>query len=151
MAYVACRGELSLEAVIRDIPARGRRLVLPRCEAPGIMTARQVRCAQDLVPGRFGLLEPSDGCGVVAPQEIDLILTPGTAFDRLGGRLGQGGGYYDRFLPQTHALRAGVCHDAALLDAVPTLAHDARMDVVFTPGGAVCCREVRNQEKHGRT
>ena len=62
---------------------------------------------------------------------------PGTAFDAQGGRLGQGGGYYDRFLARTRALRAGVCHDFALTARVPQQAHDARMDCILSPGGVI--------------
>ena len=77
----------------------------------------------------------------VGPAEIDLILVPGTAFDVRGHRIGQGGGYYDRYLNRTRAVRVGVCHDFALLSAVPSEAHDARMDIVVTPGRAVIIRE----------
>ena len=137
MAYMACRGELSLEPVIRDVLARGKTLVLPRCEADGIMTARRICAMSDLVPGAYGLLEPDGACEAIAPAKIDLILVPGVAFDRMGRRLGQGAGYYDRFLPGTQALCAGVCHDFALLENVPSQAHDIPMDFVITPGGII--------------
>ena len=75
------------------------------------------------------------------PEEIDLIFVPGTAFDVRGHRIGQGGGYYDRYLNRTRAVRVGVCHDFALLDAVPTQTHDARMDGVVTPKHTIVTRE----------
>ena len=74
-------------------------------------------------------------------RRIDLILVPGTAFDVRGHRIGQGGGYYDRYLNRTRAVRVGVCHDFALLSAVPSEAHDVRMDIVVTPGRTVIIRE----------
>ena len=134
MAYMACRGELSLEPVIRDALSSGKTLLLPRCEAPGIMTARRIACMEDLEPGSYGLPEPKDSCAAVNPQEIDLILVPGVAFDRAGHRIGQGGGYYDRFLEKSGALRVGICHEFALIDAVVHEAHDRMMDNVITPG-----------------
>lgn len=133
MAYMACRGELDLSLVIRDAHERGKTLALPRCEAPGVMTARRVDSLSQLVRGAHGLMEPDESCEVIAPDRIGLILVPGTAFDRNGGRLGQGGGYYDRFLKETSACRAGVCHGFALVDHVPIEAHDIRMDAVITP------------------
>jgi len=85
-----------------------------------------------LVPGRFGILEPSAdsppaGCG------FDLILVPGIAFDRCGGRLGRGRGYYDRFLARASGFVAGVCFDEQLIGKVPLEAHDVRMDAIVTP------------------
>lgn len=135
MAYMACRGEIDLAPVIADALARGKTLLLPRCEAPGIMTARRVTDLSQLAAGMYGLMEPAKSCAVFPPEEIDLIFVPGTAFDASGGRLGQGGGYYDRFLARTGALRAGVCHDFALTACVPAQAHDVRMDCILTPGG----------------
>jgi len=137
MAYVACRGELSVQPAIEAALDSGKTLVLPRCGQLGAMTARRIEDLSQLVPGMFGLMEPGAACGIVPPQEIDLILVPGAAFDREGNRLGQGGGYYDRFLPQSKALRVGICHDRALLDGVPHDAHDIRMDAVITPGECI--------------
>lgn len=139
MAYMACRGELSLAPVIEEIFRSEKTLALPRCEAPGIMTARRVDHPQQLVPGAYGLMEPGEGCAVLAPEEIDLILVPGTAFDAKGRRLGQGGGYYDRFLCRTNALLIGVCHDFALLAHVPAQAHDQNMHHILTPAGMFAC------------
>lgn len=150
MAYMACRGELSLEAVIRDALATGKTLLLPRCESPGVMTARRIHDMDDLVPGAYGLPEPEEDCEIVQPQDIDLILVPGVAFDRMGHRLGQGGGYYDRMLRESRALRVGVCHDFALLDCVPCEAHDVNMNMIITPDGSVRMeRENSGGHKHG--
>ena len=149
MAYMACRGELDLSPVLLDALAQGKTLLLPRCEAPGIMTARRVTDLSQLAAGAYGLMEPAQCCAVFPPEEINLIFVPGTAFDALGGRLGQGGGYYDRFLARTKALRAGVCHDFALIARVPAQAHDMRMDCIFTPGGMRCTGGQPNE--HRRT
>lgn len=135
MAYIACRGEMDVSPVIRDILESGKTLVLPRCEAGGTLTARKIASLLELAPGAYGIPEPDERAEIVPPQEIGLILVPGTAFDREGFRLGQGGGYYDRFLRGTNAVLAGICHDAALLERVPREAHDMRMDAVITPGG----------------
>jgi 5-formyltetrahydrofolate cyclo-ligase len=55
------------------------------------------------------------------------------AFDRQGGRLGFGGGYYDRFLPTTPALRVGVTHDKCLAGVLPCGEHDQCVDWIATP------------------
>lgn len=139
MAYMAVRGELSLAPVTQAILKSGKTLALPRCEAPGMMTARRIAAFSELERGAYGLPEPAESCEILAGDQIDLILVPGTAFDAQGRRLGQGGGYYDRFLIKTRALRVGVCHDAALLDCVPAQAHDLNMDYILMPGGIISC------------
>lgn len=141
MAYMAVRGELALDAVLRDALETGKTLALPRCEGEGVMRAYRVARPSDLRRGAYGIWEPDETCPPIEPDDMDLILVPGTAFDRQGDRLGQGGGYYDRYLVQTRAVRIGVCHDFALLDAVPTQTHDARMDGVVTPKHTIVTRE----------
>lgn len=141
MAYVAARGELSLRDVLLDVLASGRRLALPRCEGKGILRACIVPDLAALERGAYGIFAPPAEAETAPPAQIDLILTPGTAFDRMGHRIGQGGGYYDRFLPATRALRVGVCHDFALLDEIPSEPHDARMDVIVTPSRTIFTAE----------
>lgn len=144
MAYVACRGELSLAPVMAHALESAKALYLPRCEVPGVMTARRIAGMDDLACGMYGLMEPKAECAAADPMEIDLILVPGAAFGRDGGRIGQGGGYYDRFLEKTDALRVGICHDFALLERVPGEAHDMKMDFVITPDGIMSTHDRRN-------
>jgi len=74
---------------------------------------------------------------VVPPAEIDFILVPGLAFNPRGQRLGRGGGYYDRYLallPST-TCKIGVCFASQIVEAMPTDAHDQRVDAVATENG----------------
>ncbi len=87
-------------------------------------------------------LVPGEGYAVPEPvgelfedwEKIDLILVPGMAFDAMGNRLGRGKGYYDKVLRHTPAYKIGVCFDFQFLKAVPTEAHDVRMDNVYVSG-----------------
>jgi 5-formyltetrahydrofolate cyclo-ligase len=80
------------------------------------------------------------GLTVVVPEEepdpaaIDLVVVPGVAFTASGHRLGQGGGWYDRFLTglRPGVQRIGVCFRECLVDEIPTEAHDITMDLVIT-------------------
>ena len=58
---------------------------------------------------------------------------PAVAFDRRGGRLGRGKGFYDRLLESTRAAKIGVGYEFQLLDQLPTEPHDVPMDIVITP------------------
>jgi 5-formyltetrahydrofolate cyclo-ligase len=68
------------------------------------------------------------------PAVIDVVVVPGTAFTERGERLGQGGGWYDRFLPGVGAgcVTIGVGFEVQILDVVPTEPHDVLLDAVVT-------------------
>jgi 5-formyltetrahydrofolate cyclo-ligase len=102
------------------------------------------RChSKDLMrPGPWNLLEPDpDHCPMIPPSEIDLLLIPGLAFTRTGGRLGRGGGFYDRFLARVHprALKLGVCFQAQLLPALPLEVHDHDVRLIITEDELIRC------------
>ena len=75
----------------------------------------------------------------MTPESFDLVIVPGVAFDRQGGRLGYGKGYYDRFLDQSLAFRLALAFDFQLLETVPTEMHDVPMDGILTENGFYFC------------
>lgn len=81
--------------------------------------------------GAFGIIEP-DRTKPVMPQEIDLVIAPGIAFDRHLNRMGRGKGFYDRFLKDIQAPVIGICFDFQLFDEIPTKPHDMKMSMVIT-------------------
>ena len=98
MLYRAVRGELSLETLPVHPAAAGKRFVYPRCVS---RTEMEAMLPGGWKPGAFGIPEPDgETSETVQPEEIDLVVCPGTAFDDRGARLGMGAGYYDRFLPR---------------------------------------------------
>lgn len=129
MLYCAVRGEISPMQLIGE---RKKRFCLPRVEADGDMSAR-LYTGEALQPGALGIPACAPDAPCVAPEEIDLILVPGTAFDREMGRIGQGGGYYDRFLQRTRAVRVGLLYDFQLLERVPWHEGDMPMHALCTP------------------
>jgi 5-formyltetrahydrofolate cyclo-ligase len=92
---------------------------------------RMAKYTPELKKGKFGIPEPQHPVWA-GPDELDLILVPGVAFDRAGNRLGRGGGFYDRLLPQYRAKRAGICFDVQCLEEIPAEPHDCRMDLLVT-------------------
>ena len=90
---------------------------------------------KDLVPGYYGIPEPDPQKSLrVDPREIDAAVIPGSVFDIHGGRLGYGGGYYDRFLvndaPQ--AKRIGLAFEMQVVENVPVQPHDQPLDILIT-------------------
>ena len=110
----------------------GKRLCLPRCLPENTLEARLIRPDSRLVRHAYGMWEPGEDCPPVGPEEIDLALVPGLAFDRSGGRLGQGGGYYDRWLAGFSGLTVALCRKLTLLDRVPRQTHDRPVELVVT-------------------
>lgn len=117
---------------LRDM---GKGVCLPRCLPGNQMEARLVQRDSRLIRHPYGMLEPDTDCPSVPPDQIDLVLVPGLAFDRRGGRLGRGGGYYDRWLAGFLGVTAAFCRDGLLMDAVPRLPHDLGVDLVITETG----------------
>jgi 5-formyltetrahydrofolate cyclo-ligase len=114
-----------------------KRIALPRVSGLDL-TFHRVASRAELQAGSFGILEPSAEAPA-ACDKFDLILIPGLAFDRHGGRLGRGKGFYDRFLAAARGTRAGVCFDDQIVGKVPTGPHDLRVDFVVTPSAVFRC------------
>jgi 5-formyltetrahydrofolate cyclo-ligase len=136
--YAAQETEPDLRALL-DVPGKG--FCLPRVSGEALEFHR-CDSMELLRPGPWKLLEPDPAqCPVVPAAEIDLLLIPGLAFTRGGGRLGRGGGFYDRFLTRVHsrAVKLGVCFHAQLLGALPLEIHDHEVDQVVTEAEAVRC------------
>lgn len=114
---------------------RGHSVALPRCLPSSQMEARLVQKDSRLVRHPLGMLEPGEECPLAERSAVDFVLAPGLAFDRSGGRLGQGGGYYDRWLAEFHGVTAALCREILLLDKLPWEAHDLSVDLVITERG----------------
>ncbi len=102
--------------------------------------------SQDLKTGAYGILEPNPEFAHILsdPAVIDLVLVPGSVFDRKCGRYGYGGGFYDRFLANEakNALRVGYAFSFQVKEEIPLLPHDERLDMIVTDEGVISCRDI---------
>lgn len=135
-AYAALEEEVRLDALLVAWLEEGKEVLLPRVDGPGSIVLHRVSdLDQDLEPGLFGVREPLASCPVGDPGSVNAVLVPGVAFDRAGGRIGYGGGFYDRLLPGLPAaVSVGVCYEAQLVDRVAREPHDVSVDAVVTEG-----------------
>lgn len=126
--------EPDISSLLRAAISTGKIICLPQFDPlqATYCAARVNDLDADTVVGKYGLLEPKRNCEVTPFDKIDAVLVPGIAFDRMGKRLGRGGGWFDRMLPEIHGLKIGVTFGVQYVDAVPSEQHDAKMDCLAT-------------------
>lgn len=146
--YANLPGEVATDTLISSAWRGGKRVLLPRVAGAGQLAFAEHPVDASLVTGAFGVSEPPPTAPPVDLVDADLVLVPGLAFDRHGGRLGRGRGYYDRALatlgrsgvrdvaterdpavPRT----IGVAFDLQLVETVPMDVRDVRLEAVVTP------------------
>lgn len=138
-AYYPLATEADLRPLIQEILARGDAVFLP-CSEKDRVVFRRILNLRDLKPGKFSIPEPPAGAPVANPEEIDIVLVPGRAFDRRGNRLGRGNGGYDHWIREQRGKRTtthmwGVALECQMVADVPYEDHDERLDAIVTPRG----------------
>ncbi|HEX3025631.1 MAG TPA: 5-formyltetrahydrofolate cyclo-ligase [Clostridia bacterium] len=135
LCYVSVRDEVDTLRVIGHALETGKKVAAPICIPEGNrMEFHLISSIDDLKIGHFGLLEPEPKPQTLFyPAKLDFCIVPGLSFDRLGGRLGYGGGYYDRFLSKYRITAAGICYSSLISKIIlPTGRYDVPVSIVVT-------------------
>ncbi|GBE36981.1 putative 5-formyltetrahydrofolate cyclo-ligase [bacterium BMS3Bbin07] len=136
MLFASFRTEVDTIPIIADALTEGKRVVLPKVDgAKKELRLYNIRSVDELIPGYMGIPEPGVVEGrEVAPEELELIVMPGVAFDERGGRLGYGGGYYDRLIAgiRRRPPLVAVAYEEQVVPEVPVADHDIRVDRIVT-------------------
>lgn len=140
--YIASDGEIDPSLLMREAWRRGKQVYLPvLARWPKIaMVFQRVRPIQQWEKNRFGILQPR---WCVADQRaawtLDAVFLPLVGFDQQGGRLGMGGGFYDRCFAQLHQSehlmtpqRIGLAHDCQRVEQLPVAAWDVPLHAVVS-------------------
>ncbi|MBU6373725.1 MAG: 5-formyltetrahydrofolate cyclo-ligase [Alphaproteobacteria bacterium] len=139
-AYWPLGGEFDPLPLIDRLRASGGEIALPRiADRSGQPRFLLWPPRGDLSPDAFGVPAPPADAPEARPR---LILTPLLAFDRAGGRLGQGGGHYDRILARLRpqgVVAMGLAYAVQEIEAVPRGPQDMRLDWVLTEREAIRC------------
>lgn len=133
--YASMSWEIDTLPVIKTILHAGKTLALPRTYEKGIMEFRRVLDPAFLHPGRLHIPEPGDESEVISPADLSLLLIPAVAVDALGRRLGQGAGYYDRYLTKTHCPLAALVLSRQVVPFVPCGDRDYLVQWIITGNG----------------
>src|SRR5262245_35590697 len=141
--YLDCRSELRTRLVLPEALASGKRIIVPYCTVDETGANKLglwwLQSLDELVIGKWRILEPPrDRWGEpgkeLQPEQLDLVVVPGVAFSRSGGRMGNGQGYYDRLLDRVRpdCQLIGLCYECQLFDDLIVGPHDVFMDKVVT-------------------
>jgi 5-formyltetrahydrofolate cyclo-ligase len=143
MWYCHCRSEVRTLPILAAQLATNKRIVIPYCTVDeqgnnhlGLWLLEDIA---ELKPGTWGILEPpehrwSEAEKYISVEQLDVIIVPGVSFEKLGGRLGNGDGYYDRLLQtaKAHTMLIGIAYESQIVDQVLMYKHDVFMHRVIT-------------------
>ena len=133
--FVGTAREIDTRPILEDILTAGKALCVPLCTEPGRMESRQITNLNQLAPGAFGILEPSDSAPVIPVDAIDFAVLPCVTCNYLGQRLGHGSGAYDRFLSQYRGGTVLLCRELLIRQEIPLEPHDYPVPWVLTERG----------------
>jgi 5-formyltetrahydrofolate cyclo-ligase len=139
--------EVDTTGLIFTLFDKGKRVVVPRCaDEPHRLLNIRINSFEEMHVGKFGLMEPQYKQDSEVPaQELDLIIVPVLAFDKEGGRLGFGGGYYDNLLRECSCPKIGLAYSFQEVEKVPVEPHDEKLDSIITEKDIIrVCHEYNN-------
>lgn len=137
--YMNFRSEVITADFIETLMQMGKRVVLPvtLTKSRKLLPVYIRDVDKDLAPGYASIPEPVAEIRksrAAAAEDLDIIFLPGSVFDERGGRMGYGGGYYDRFVSQEapQALRIGLAYELQVVEEAPLQPHDELLDLIIT-------------------
>lgn len=141
--YACIKNEVSTDIIFKQAFEDGKKILFPqiKIEEKGLEFV-PVQNLEELVLGPFGILSPPYKENVVRiPEEIELLVIPGVAYDLKGGRLGYGGGFYDRYLQKLvkRPFVVAPAYEFQILDEIPVCPHDVKVDIIVTERRVIYC------------
>jgi len=145
--YVNFRSEVRTDSFIKKCLLAGKKVAVPvtRVAEKKLIAIRITDPEKDLQPGYCAIPEPGEYLQqtmAINPASIEVVIVPGSVFDKQGGRLGYSGGYYDRFLTRDapQARRIAPAYALQLVDTLRLQPHDQSMDRLITEENSYSCR-----------
>jgi len=139
MVFTSKEKEVNTRPLIEALFEQKNPVIVPIIQKEDVsLRLSYIRNMSVLVPSTFGVPEPIGNEIPAKPQDVDTIILPMLGFDRAGGRIGYGAGYYDRFLEKNPDLtKIGIAFGCQEMDGLPIDPNDVRMDLIVTEDGVV--------------
>lgn len=139
MFYIDVRSEVRTRLALPDALASGKKIIVPWCNDKGELELFHLTSMEELAIGMYKILEPKSELRLLpekklSPTNLDLVMVPGVAFDRQGGRTGHGKGYYDKLLQHARldAPLVALAFECQMFPEIPVAGHDIFMDTIIT-------------------
>jgi 5-formyltetrahydrofolate cyclo-ligase len=139
MFYLDVRAEVRTRHSLPDALQSGKKIVVPWCNDQGELELFHLTSMDELAIGMYKILEPLPDLRLrpekqVRPEDLDIVMVPGVAFDRRGGRMGHGKGYYDKLLQHARADTPliALSFECQMFPEIPVAPHDIFMDKIIT-------------------
>jgi len=139
MFYIDVRAEVRTRHSLLDALRSGKKIVVPWCNDQGELELFRLTNMDELAVGMYKILEPKPELRLlpekqVRAEDLDVVMVPGVAFDRRGGRMGHGKGYYDKLLQHARpdAPLVALAFECQLFPEIPVAPHDIFMDKIIT-------------------
>ena len=137
--YISYDSEINTKGIIKKALMDNKKIYVPRTEfKTRLMDAVEITSLNNLIESEYGILEPSVEEPHIDPNEIDLIVVPGVAFDRNGGRMGYGAGFYDRYFKKISkdnvkkVIKLALAYDFQILEKIPMNEQDVPVNYIIT-------------------
>ena len=133
--YLGYGSEIDTISFVKSMFLDGKNVCIPKTNIEDkTMEAVIITDLDNLEEDKYGILEPISNYKVINKNDIDLVIMPGLAFDNNGGRLGYGGGYYDKFLMDCSEdkFKIALAYNFQVIESVPKEEHDILVDCIIT-------------------
>ena len=142
LLYASFGSEVDTYLLIDKLIEMGKNVALPICCSERSMTFHIIGSVADLHEGMYRISEPDNALPQPIITEKTVCIIPGLAFTEEGGRLGYGGGYYDKFIQENpHMTTIALAYEELIVDQLPLMQHDLRVDIIVTEERTVLCND----------
>ena len=140
LLYASFGSEADTWIIAEKLLEKGTVIAYPLCHKGGIMSFHIVSSTSELSAGQYGIREPDSTLPQPEVTNKTVCIVPGLAFTPEGGRLGYGGGFYDRFIalhPGIHTI--ALTYERCITSSLPLMQHDIKVDTIVTEERKVQC------------
>lgn len=140
LLYASFRSEIDTLKLAGLLLEKNIKIAFPKCHENNVMTFHTVKDIADLNEGAFGIPEPDTALPQPRITSDTVCIVPGLAFTEHGGRLGYGGGFYDRFLAENpYVYKIALAYESLITEELPIMEHDLAVNQIITEERTVFC------------